>query len=370
MLTRWLSVIITCLLVAGGLGYFKYQQIQAGIAFAAAFPERMEAVEVFIAREEIWQPTTSVTAEVVAIQSIELSNELPGSIVEVGFAPGARVSKGQVLLRLDISEEVAQVAAARAEVEIARLDLSRNQRLIASGAAAQDARDRAKARYDAAVAAVNRLQAVIAKKTLRAPFDANTGLHELEVGQYLDKASAISRLIGVNDQIWIDFTLPQQQAQLTSGERITATIVEAAITFDAEVIARDAFVNEMSRNVRFRAIADNRDLGLYPGTLVSVEVPVGESRIAVVVPVTAVRYSSFGANVFVLRPAEEGAPAPERAEKRTVQLGPQRGEFVVITSGARPGERIAADGAFKLREGILVNAVKGDPGGISSAQGN
>ncbi len=370
MVTRWLIVITTCLVVAAGLGYYKYRQIQAGMAFAAAFPERVEAVEVFIAREEIWQPTTSVTAEVVAIQSIELSNELAGSIVEVGFAPGARVNKGQVLLRLDISEEVAQIAAARAEAEIARLDLARNQKLIASGAAAQDARDRAKARSDAAVAAVNRVQAVIAKKTLRAPFDATTGLHELEVGQYLDKASVISRLIGINDQIWIDFTLPQQQAQLANGQRISVTIVEAAQLFAAEIIARDAFVNEMSRNVRFRAIADNKELGLYPGTLVSVEVPVGESRIAVLVPVTAVRWSSFGANVFVLRPAEEGAPAPERAEKRVVQLGPQRGEFMVITTGVRPGERIAADGAFKLREGMLVNAVKGDPGGISSAQGN
>ena len=370
MVSRWLIVISTCLVVAAGLGYYKYRQIQAGMAFAAAFPERVEAVEVFIAREEIWQPTTSVTAEVVAIQSIELSNELAGSIVEVGFAPGARVNKGQVLLRLDISEELAQIAAARAEAEIARLDLARNQKLIASGAAAQDARDRAKARSDAAVAAVNRVQAVIAKKTLRAPFDATTGLHELEVGQYLDKASVISRLIGVNDQIWIDFTLPQRQAQLANGQRISVTIVEAAQLFAAEIIARDAFVNEMSRNVRFRAIADNQDLGLYPGTLVSVEVPVGESQIAVLVPVTAVRWSSFGANVFVLRPAEEGAPAPERAEKRVVQLGPQRGEFMVITAGVRPGERIAADGAFKLREGMLVNAVKGDPGGISSAQGN
>jgi membrane fusion protein (multidrug efflux system) len=370
MVTRWLIVITTCLVVAAGLGYYKYRQIQAGMAFAAAFPERVEAVEVFIAREEIWQPTTSVTAEVVAIQSIELSNELAGSIVEVGFAPGARVNKGQVLLRLDISEELAQIAAARAEAEIARLDLARNQKLITSGAAAQDARDRAKARSDAAVAAVNRVQAVIAKKTLRAPFDATTGLHELEVGQYLDEASVISRLIGINDRIWIDFTLPQQQAQLANGQRISATIVEAAQIFAAEIIARDAFVNEMSRNVRFRAIADNQELGLYAGTLVSVEVPVGESRIAVLVPVTAVRWSSFGSNVFVLRPAEEGAPAPERAEKRTVQLGPQRGEFVVITAGVRPGERIAADGAFKLREGMLVNAVKGDPGGISSAQGN
>ena len=130
MVSRWLIVIITCLVVAAGLGYYKYRQIQAGMAFAAAFPERVEAVEVFIAREEIWQPTTSVTAEVVAIQSIELSNELAGSIVEVGFAPGARVNKGQVLVRLDISEELAQIAAARAEAEIARLDLRKGDTVM------------------------------------------------------------------------------------------------------------------------------------------------------------------------------------------------------------------------------------------------
>ena len=176
---NWLLIIVSCLLVVLGLGYYKYSQIQAAIAFGASFPEPVESVEVFIAQQESWQPSTSVTAELVAIQSVDLSNELAGRIVEVGFEPGARVSAGQILVQLDTSEERAQLAAAHAELEIARLDLSRNQRLIASGAAAQDARDRAKARFDAATAAIDRSQAVIDKRTLRAPFDATAGLHVL-----------------------------------------------------------------------------------------------------------------------------------------------------------------------------------------------
>jgi RND family efflux transporter MFP subunit len=212
MIRSWLIVIGACLAVAGALGYYKYSQIQAAMAFAATFPEPVVAVEAVLATEESWQPVTSVTAEVVATRTVDLSNELAGAIVAVGFESGAEVEAGQVLVRLDTSEESAQLAAARADAEIARLELERNQKLIASGAAAQEARDRAKAGHDAAVAAVNRLLAVIEKKTLRAPFDATTGLHQLDVGQYLDKGSVVTRLIGVSDSVWIDFTLPQQQS--------------------------------------------------------------------------------------------------------------------------------------------------------------
>ena len=353
---RWLVVIVVCASVAAGLSYFKYQQIQAGIAFAAAFPEPVEAVELFIALEELWQPSTSVTAEVVAIRNVELSNELAGRIIEVGFGPGATVVAGQVLIRLDTSEERAQLAAARAEAELARLALQRNQKLILSGAAAEEARDRARAEYDAARAEVSRLKAIVDKQTLRAPFDAQAGLHELEAGQFLNSGTVITRLIGVDDDIWIDFTLPQQNANLDHQEMVMVNVGKLSTPFEARIIARDAFVNEDSRSVRFRAVADNTAIGLYAGTLVTVEVPLGATQIATLVPITAVRRDAFGANIYVLRPAEEGARAAERAERRSVELGPQRGNLLVITSGLQPGERVAANGAFKLRDGVLVDA--------------
>ncbi|MFP6834826.1 MAG: efflux RND transporter periplasmic adaptor subunit [Pseudomonadales bacterium] len=349
-------VVATCLGVAAGLGYLKFAQIQAAIAFAEAFPEPMETVQLFVALEEVWQPTTSVTAETVAIQAIEVATELAGRIVEVGFAPGATVRAGQLLVRLDTSEERAELAAARADARLASLALARNRKLITSGAAAEEARDRSKAQFDRANADVTRLQAIIDKKTLRAPFDARAGLHELEPGQYLSKAAVITRLIGIDDQIWIDFTLPQQQATVAQGEAVLITTGTMTRPFFAEIIARDAFVNTLSRNIRFRALADNSELRLYPGSLVTVAVPLGSEQVATVVPVTAVRRDAFGANVYVLRSAEKGVRAPYRAEKRSVTLGPQRKNLVVITSGLDPGEQIAADGAFKLRQGILVQA--------------
>ncbi|HSG88314.1 MAG TPA: efflux RND transporter periplasmic adaptor subunit [Pseudomonadales bacterium] len=353
----WLLVIAGCALVTLALGWFKYQQIQTAIARGAAYPEAVESVEVVAAVADRWQPTTTVTGEVVALRSVDLRTELAGRIIEVGFAGGAAVRRGQVLVRLDVSEESARLAAAQADAELARLDLVRAEKLIASRAGTEENRDQARARQDAALALVRQLEAMIDKKTLRAPFDARAGLHVLEAGQYLDAGALVTRLIGTADAVWIDFTLPQEQVGLDVGDAVSVR-VDGDPTGErrAEVVARDAAVSETSRNLRYRARCADPDADLRPGMLVRIELPAGPERTATLVPATSVRRDAFGATLYVLRPAEAGARAAERAERRSVRIGAQRGDQVVVTAGVEPGERVAANGAFKLREGVLVTA--------------
>ena len=356
-LGNWLVAVIACLAAAVGLGWYKYSQIQAAIAFAAEFPEPVEAVEGFTVRESLWQPTSRVSGEVVAVRAVVIAAEVAGTIVEVGVRPGGRVAEGQLLVRLDASEERAELAAAAAELEIARLALMRSARLLEANLGTVEARDESRARFDAAEAVRRRSAAVIAKKSLRAPFAATAGLHELDVGQFLDRGDEVVRLIGTGDSLWVDFTLPQEEALLAKGEWVDVFPDGGDRTaVRAKVIARDSFVNRQSRNVRYRSLVDRDSLGRDPGAIVSVEAPLGPPENAVLVPAPAVRRDVFGAKLFVLRPAEEGARAPERAERRDVVLGPRHGEFILVTDGVRPGERVAADGAFKLRDGVLVSA--------------
>ena len=413
MLRAWLIVISACAALAFGLGWYKYQRIQAGIAFAAALPERVETVRAFTAQEQLWQPSTRVTGEVVAINAVTLKAELGGAVTAVGFTPGAQVRKGQVLVRLDVREEQAQLAAAQADAQLAALELARAERILAAGVGALEARDRAQARFAAAEASIQRFQARIAKKTLRAPFDAIAGLHELAAGQFLDAGDAVAHLVGVEEQVWIDFTLPQEQAYLapdvlvdvaplrnagrqpanqpprapnvqsvpaptpvpraqsanqpSSAPAFQSAHGEPSARIRARIIARDSFINENSRNARFRALADNSALGAYPGALVHVTVPLGAPQRTTLVPAEAVRRDAFGAKVFVLHPAQEGVPAAARAEQRSVSLGPQRGGLLVIAGGLAPGERVAASGAFKLRDGVLVNAPAEPPENASDS---
>ncbi|MEH6551489.1 MAG: efflux RND transporter periplasmic adaptor subunit [Pseudomonadales bacterium] len=355
----WVIVIGCCIAATFALAAIKYSQIQTAIAFGKSFPEPLETVELALAAKSIWQPEVSATAELVATRSVELSNELAGRITHVGFAPGEQVKAQQILLRLDTSEEEAQLAATKADAKLAKLALDRNRKLVKSGVASAEEMDRAEAQYSSANAQVSALQAVINKKTITAPFAATAGLHELEVGQYLTSGTIITRLVGLSDSVWVDFNLPQHQAILNIGDNITLQASQVLeYTSTAKIVAKDAWVDTNSRNVRYRAVTDNSESKLMPGTIVTVKIPLGEPQQVILIPATAVRFDSFGANTYVLIPSEKGAAAKERASKRPITLGPERNQMVVITSGLRAGERVAANGSFKLREGILVNAVK------------
>lgn len=361
----WSAVIAGCCLATLSLGLFKYQQIQAAIAFSEGYPERSETVELAIATSTTWQDQSSVIGEVVAVKSLELSNEIAGRVSFVGFQPGAKVAAGQLLVSLDIREEQARRSAAAAEVTLALLLLDRNRKLIQTGVSSAADLDRAQAAYTAATSAVAALEAIIEKKRIKAPFAATSGLHQLDVGEYLHAGRAITRLVGLDRIIWIDFSVPQHQAILRVGDSVVVSGTAAQgftgtnQTLTARIVARDSQVDSQSRQIRLRAEINNINGLLLPGSFVKVTVPVGSRRSVILIPSEAVRYDALGANVYVLKNVEKVADMTYRAVKRAVILGPQKGPRWVVLSGLDAGEQLAGLGAFKLRNGVLVRINNG-----------
>ncbi len=357
----WLLVVVVCIAVAAAIGFYKYSEIQASIAQGKAFPEPVESVELYVVEQILRTPSLTVTGEVVSAQSAAVRSELNGRIVFVGFAPGARVTSGQVLLRLDTSEEIAQLAEARATQKIAKLALDRSARLVKSGAGSVESRDQALAQFEGAGARVRALTALIDKKTLRAPFAALAGLHQLEPGQYLDAGDVVAELIGLTDRLWIDFSLPQEHANINVGSSVKVSSQVSPQALSATVIARAASVNVRSRNLTLRAELPSSGTLLLPGMLVNVSIVLNDTLTATVVPATAVRRDAFGSSVYVLTEVVENGEPKTRAKKRPVVISnivdpDQSADLVVVISGLRVGEQIAALGAFKLRDGSLVQA--------------
>jgi membrane fusion protein (multidrug efflux system) len=315
---------------------------------------------------------------VVAPQTANLSTELAGRIDTVGFAPGAKVTKGQLLLALDTSEESARLRAAKADQEIAKLGFDRAERLVKRGAGSLEDRDRARAQFAAAKANAETLQAIINKKRIMAPFDATTSLHQLEPGQYLAANTNVAQLVGANGQVWIDFSLPQQQANSVAGDFVRVIQNNNSIG-QAKIIGRDATVEQNSRSLKFRAQFE-QSAALYPGMLVSIDVSVGDLESVIAVPATAIRRSALGTVVYVIGSApaspsdskKSGDSESEalRAQRRSVTVGERidfdpttQQQLVVVETGLEAGERIAANGAFKLRDGIKVNLLEQRPAG-------
>lgn len=356
---RWLLLSLVCLVLIAGLAGLKYIQIQKAMAFAASFPERSASVTAVTAQTGSWAQTYRTIGEVRATRYVQLRNELEGRITTIGFAGGDTVESGQVLLSLDSREEVAQLEATRAQLQLAHLRLQRVNDLREKKMASPEDYDSAAADRAVLQANVAALVALIDKKQLTAPFAATTSLHTLEVGQYLAINSLIAGLTGNASQLWLDFDLPQDNANIGIGTLVSLSgpgLENAALV--AQVISAEPAIDVESRTRGYRALLQNAGAKLSPGAVVDVAVQIGALEGVIRLPATSVRRSNFGAFVYLLKDAEAGAVAPYRAERRPVSVVWAEGEQVVITTGLKAGDLVAALGAFKLQEGLLVNVVE------------
>jgi membrane fusion protein (multidrug efflux system) len=287
---------------------------------------------------------------VVALRSITLRNELPGTVREVRLAPGQVVEAGALLVALDVSMEEAELRAQEAQAAVAETLLHRVQRANENRAASEMEVDRARAERDVALAQIARIRAIIARKTLRAPFRARVGLADVHPGQYLNEGSQITTLQGVDDAAHVDFTVAQPVAAgLRVGQSVDLFTTNDATPQPARVVAVDARIDPATRNASVRARLEAG--GPRPGASVRVRVPVGPPETAVAIPVSALRKDPGGDHVFVIAPDKDGKP---RAHLRPVQAGPVLGDEVVIHAGLSAGEQVAATGSFKLRDAVLV----------------
>jgi membrane fusion protein, multidrug efflux system len=360
----WIGSVLLLVAVGGtggGLAAWKYASIQQANAASARQPEPIESVTVAVAKAHEHRQTATSIGTVIALRSITLRNELPGTVRQVLFTPGQVVEGGTVLVTLDVSVEEAELKAQEAQAVVAETLLRRVQRASENRAASEAEVDRARADRDVALAQIARIKAIIARKTLRAPFRARVGLADIHPGQYLNEGTQLTTLQGVDEAAHVDFTVAQSVAAgLRAGQDVDVFAASDAAPTAARIVAIDARVDPTTRNAMVRARIERAGNGPAPGASVRVRVPVGSPRAAVAVPVSALRKGPGGDHVFVIAPETDGKI---RARLRPVVSGAMLGDEVVIHDGLRAGEQVAASGSFKLREAVLVAIADGAAAG-------
>jgi RND family efflux transporter MFP subunit len=353
--SSWIvSLSLVAAVVGGGLGLaaWKRSDIKKSAAAAASMPEPMESVTTAPAGEADYRNTTVAVGTVFALRSVTLRNELAGTVVKADLTPGKIVEEGAVLVALDISVEQAELRAQEAQVALAETTLKRTQRLSTQDAVPVVDLDRAQAERDVAMAQVARTKAVMARKTILAPFRARIGISDVHPGQYLEEGTQLTTLQGVDDAVHVDFTVTQVVAAgLQEGNEMEILPGGGRPSVVAKIIALDSRVDPRSRSSMVRARIEDSAKAPTPGSSVRVRVPVGQVRKVVTVPVSALRRGPEGDHVFVIGNDPQGK---SRSQQRLVKSGAMNGDVVVIESGLKPGEIVATAGSFKLREGALV----------------
>jgi membrane fusion protein (multidrug efflux system) len=349
-LFRWGITITTCGAIAAALFYFNQGQSNASVGQnPPEYPEMIEAIQV---SSTIWSPKTKALGEVVATRTITLRNELEGSIVALNLPSGGQVKKGQILVKIDTSEEQARLANAKASLELAEIELRRNKKLYQQKIVSQDNYDKARIQVTIKQAELQAITSLINKKTIKAPFDAITELHTLEVGQYLSANSEVNTLVGIDQKIWIDFKLPQQYANINKNSDVLIQAPYSEQTIKGKIIAQNTVLNKAARSLTFRAQIENNEQLFKPGTVVSVLAPTSEPLKALKVPTSAILRDQFANYVYLLTPAKDNKNY--RAKRQDIELGDEYGENTVVISGLAMNDLIVSLGAFKLRPDMLV----------------
>jgi membrane fusion protein (multidrug efflux system) len=349
------------LAVVLGLGFVKFTQIQGFITLAksGAFEPPPTAVTTDLAKQSEWQPTLESVGSIAAVNGVTISTDLAGIVRQIAFESGNKVHAGDLLVRLDTTQEEAQLHQAEAQRDLAQLTLKRDKDLVEKHTISQSAYDDAEASYRQTNASVDQFNAVIARKTLRAPFDGVVGIRQVNLGQYLKEGDMVVTLQSF-DPIYVNFSLPQQDlSKLVVGQPVSLQVdAYGDRSFKGTITAINSLVDQATRNIQVQATLDNRDLKLRPGMFGKVSVLMSERENVIAVPATAIHYAPYGDSIFVVSEMKDKEGKEYKGVKEQfIKLGQSRGDMISIVSGLKPGEEVVTSGVFRLKSGahVIVN---------------
>src|SRR5947207_749812 len=312
--------------------------------------------------EEDWAPRLSAVGSVSAAQGAVVSTELAGIVSEISFENGAEAKKGDVLLKLDASQEEALLRSSAAEAQLARTDLERSRDLAMKKVVSSAELDSAQSKFTRLNAVVDQMRSNIAKKTLIAPFDGQLGIRQVNVGQMINAGQQVVGLTSL-DSLYVDFALPEQYLSKLAKDLEVTVRADAYPDrqFKGKLTAINSMVDPVTRNVPLQATLENPDHALHPGMFAKVEVALPETKKTIVIPGSAVSYAPYGDSVFVIEKQKDSKTGKESQVLRQqfVRIGDARGDFVAVTQGLKPGQTVVSTGVFKLRNGMAV-AVNND----------
>jgi membrane fusion protein, multidrug efflux system len=317
----------------------------------------LQTVSTVMAVTEDWQPQIEAVGSLRAVKGADLAFEVSGIVKEIHFNSGDDVAAGDMLVMLRADDDIGKLAALQATAALGEINYKRDQEQFKIKAVSQATLDADAANLKNGKAQVAEQQAVVEKKTLRAPFAGRLGVRAVDIGQYISAGTMVVTLQAL-DPIYADFFLPQQVlSQVRLEQAVTIKIdTYPDEEFIGSITAINPKVDAATRNVQVRATLKNPDLRLLPGMYASVRIAAGNKERYVTLPQTALTYNPYGETVYIVD--DKGTdPEGQRqlvARQTFVTAGPKRGDQVAILSGIEEGQTVVAAGQMKLHNGSAL----------------
>ncbi|MBI2427383.1 MAG: efflux RND transporter periplasmic adaptor subunit [Ignavibacteriales bacterium] len=288
---------------------------------------------------------------VLASESVDLIAEAAGRIEKIYFTEGSHVKKNDLLVMINDDDLRAQLKKTELQIQLAVEQEKRQKQLYDISGISQE-------QYDIAVNQVNTLKAdrdnlaaMIRKREIRAPFEGRIGLRYVSEGGYVSQTTRIASMQKI-DLLKVDFSIPEKYStQVAVGDIVQFSSEETKMKFSGKLYAIEPKVDPTTRTLQLRALVDNKNERILPGSYVQIELRLKQIADALMVPTQAVIPVLKGQSVFVKK---NGV-----AVSVPVKTGIRTAASVQITEGLSAGDTIITTGLMQLRTGApVIVAVK------------
>jgi membrane fusion protein (multidrug efflux system) len=288
----------------------------------------------------------SLSGSIEANEQVEIRSEVSGIVESINFQEGSKVSKGQLLFKVNDAELRAQLSQATTKEILASENERRAQLLLQKEAISQEECDVAKAEYASTKAQSQLIKAQIEKTAVRAPFSGKIGLRTISVGTYITPAILVANLVNVG-KLKITFSIPEKYAiQVKNNTILRFTVAGSTTIYTAKVYAIEPTVEIATRTLQVRAIAENKDEKLLPGTFANVELPLDVIKDAIIIPSQAIIPIQNGKKVFISNMG--------KAKEIMVETATRTDASILILSGLKAGDTVITTGVMSLKNDALV----------------
>jgi membrane fusion protein (multidrug efflux system) len=360
MLKRMVIMLICVGALFGGIFGFKVFSAKKAQQAMSTHRPPPPAVSAMTAEYQTWQPHYQAVGTTRAVRGVDVTTEIAGLVQSLNFESGEEVEKDQTLVQLNADADIALLHSLQAEAALARTTFRRDKQQFAIKAISQATLDVAAADLKSKDAQVAEQAALVAKKTIKAPFDGRLGITFVNPGQYLNPGDKIVTLQEIRS-ILVDFFMPQKEiTYLTIGQSVeTTTDAYPGRTFEGRVTVINPAVDSQTRNVQVEAAVENPKRELLPGMFVSVDIQLGHPKRYLTLPQTAVAYNPYGDTVYTIESKGKGPHGEPKlfARQVFVTVGETRGVQVAILKGIKQGDLVVTAGQLKLKNGspVVIN---------------
>lgn len=299
-----------------------------------------------VVQTQTFDNNLSLSGSIEANEQVEIRSEVSGIVESINFREGTAVSKGQILFKVNDVELRAQLTQAKTKEGLASENERRAKLLLEKEAISQEEYDVAKADFKLAKAQTQLIQAQIGKTSVRAPFSGKIGLRAISPGTYITPSLLVAKLVNIS-QLKITFSIPEKYAnQVKPNSNLTFTVAGSTQKYSAKIYAIEPEVQIETRTLQVRAIAENKDGKLFPGTFANVELPLDIIKDAIVVPTEAIIPVQNGKKVFISNMG--------KAKEVMVETATRTDASILVLSGLKAGDTLLTTGVMSLKEDDAV----------------